>query len=291
MKKIFSAFLVAIIALTLITPSSTYAAVKLNTTELILNEGSTYTLKVTGTKSKVTWSSSNKKVATVNSKGKVTAKSPGTTNIVAKVNKKKYTCKLKVKAVFNADVARANIDGKHYDFDNGVVLFLKNNYSLPMELSANLIFSDSEGNFLGMKTVFNYYFEKDKECALIFDVPFDNRLKDEKSRYRYSVSLVPKEIMFYTSNVSDITTKYTIDKDNKKVIVEATNDGKETGTRTEIAVVFYKDKKIVGGDSDIFDVSKPGSSDKIKFAFPLDENNKTIDIDDCKVYVNYSYIW
>lgn len=47
---------------------------------------------------KVKWSSSNKKVASVNKSGKVTAKKKGTAKITAKVGKKKYTCKVTVKA-------------------------------------------------------------------------------------------------------------------------------------------------------------------------------------------------
>ena len=46
------------------------ASVKLSATKVTLVKGESKTLKVTGTKSKVTWSSSKKSVATVTSKGK-----------------------------------------------------------------------------------------------------------------------------------------------------------------------------------------------------------------------------
>ena len=49
-----------------------------------------------GTKAKVTWSTSNKKVATV-SKGVVKARKEGTAVITAKAGKKKLTCKITVK--------------------------------------------------------------------------------------------------------------------------------------------------------------------------------------------------
>ena len=47
-------------------------------------------------KTKATWKSSNPKVATVSSKGKVTAKKKGTTTITAKTNGKTYQCKVTV---------------------------------------------------------------------------------------------------------------------------------------------------------------------------------------------------
>lgn len=54
-------------------------------------------LKMQWVKGKVKWSSSNKKVATVDAKGKVTAKKKGTAKISAKVGGKTYKCKITVK--------------------------------------------------------------------------------------------------------------------------------------------------------------------------------------------------
>lgn len=79
------------------TPSVSAAKVKLNKTKLTLQVKKSYTLKVKGTKKKAKWSSSKKKVATVSSKGKVTAKKVGTATITAKVGRKKYKCKVTVK--------------------------------------------------------------------------------------------------------------------------------------------------------------------------------------------------
>lgn len=76
----------------------TYAAmIKLNKKKATLYEGKTLQLKVSGTKKKVYWKSSNKKIATVSTKGKVIAKKKGTSTITAKIGKKKLTCKITVK--------------------------------------------------------------------------------------------------------------------------------------------------------------------------------------------------
>ncbi len=71
--------------------------IKLNKTKITLVKGKSTTLKVIGTKKKAKWSTSNKKIAIVNSKGKVTAKKKGTVTITAKIGSKKYKCKIIVK--------------------------------------------------------------------------------------------------------------------------------------------------------------------------------------------------
>ena len=69
---------------------------KISKSSKTILKGSTYTLKVTGTTSKVTWISSNKQIAKVNYKGKVTALKAGTATITASVNGKKLKCTVKV---------------------------------------------------------------------------------------------------------------------------------------------------------------------------------------------------
>lgn len=69
---------------------------KLNKSELTLWVGNVQQLNVYGVAGE-TWSSSNKRIATVNSKGEVTAKAPGKVTIIATANNKKYKCKVTVR--------------------------------------------------------------------------------------------------------------------------------------------------------------------------------------------------
>ena len=71
--------------------------IKLNVTSKTLYKGKSLTLKVSGTNKKVTWSSDKTSVATVTSKGKVTAKKVGIAYIYAKVSGKTLKCKITVK--------------------------------------------------------------------------------------------------------------------------------------------------------------------------------------------------
>jgi len=79
------------------------ASIKLNSTSFTLEVGKTKTLSVLGSKSKVTWSSSKKSVATVSSGGKVTAKAAGTATIYASVAGKKLSSKVTVKKPVKLD--------------------------------------------------------------------------------------------------------------------------------------------------------------------------------------------
>ena len=106
LKKLLAINLIALTLMTVpmiftdlsITPVVQAASsIKISKKKKTLRVGDKYTLKITGTSKKVKWKSSNKKVATVNSKGKVKAKKKGTATITAKVGGKKYKCKITVK--------------------------------------------------------------------------------------------------------------------------------------------------------------------------------------------------
>ena len=102
MKKFKSLLISLVLTLTCISmvtsPNFVQAAsIKLNKTSLTIYTGKTSTLKVIGTSKKVTWSTSNKNVATVSSKGTVSAKSPGKATITARISNKNLKCNVTVK--------------------------------------------------------------------------------------------------------------------------------------------------------------------------------------------------
>ena len=98
MKKLLALLLSIVLCFSIIqvnTHTVLAAKLKLNYTYYTMSGGLTVKLKVKG-KKKVKWSSTNKKVAKVTSKGKVTALKKGKCYIIAKAGKKKAKCRLKV---------------------------------------------------------------------------------------------------------------------------------------------------------------------------------------------------
>ncbi len=86
------------------------ATVKLSKKSVKLEVGKTKKIKVKGTKETVTWSTSDKKVATVSKKGKITAKGVGECTITAKAGSKTLTCKVTVTAPASLNDSHSTID-------------------------------------------------------------------------------------------------------------------------------------------------------------------------------------
>ena len=91
------AFVITLIMIFIPQADAAKKKVKISDTKISLYVGESYSLKLKNNKKKIKWSTSNKKVATVSSKGKVKGKKKGSATITAKVGKKKYKCKVTVK--------------------------------------------------------------------------------------------------------------------------------------------------------------------------------------------------
>lgn len=81
---------------------------KLNYKSVTLDVGETFQLKLEGTKGKIKWYSYLPSVASVDSKGKVTANDFGKTAITAKVGNSEYNCQVEVKGIRGISVELEN---------------------------------------------------------------------------------------------------------------------------------------------------------------------------------------
>ena len=110
-KKLALLAILFAMCVSILVPMNAQAAskkkIKLNKTKVQLVKGTKYQLKLKDKNGKtisyksIKFSSKNKKIATVNKKGKITAKKNGTTYIYAKCKGKKYKCKV---VVFTAKI-------------------------------------------------------------------------------------------------------------------------------------------------------------------------------------------
>lgn len=290
MRNLFKTF-VLLLLIFIIPTGTAKAAVKLNTANAEIKVGETLLLKVTGTKKKVKWSSSNKQVATVTKKGKVTAKQVGSATITAKVAKKTFRCYVTVESNFSASEATEKISCTLQDTGKGVVAILKNNNEITVKISAKMAYY-SGGIMIGTRSDDNYAFESGEECALFFYAPHDADYHDvEYDDYKITLSVEEGgSSLVCDSNGIEVTEDFGTDN----ISAEIKNNSGKTLNSVLVSCVFYdSSNNAIGYDNHYAECKTDGSIDFITFNFPHDENYKTIYPSDYKIYVNsaYSYDW
>lgn len=97
-KSMLSVFLAVFMVASLVVIPSSAASPKLNKTSVTVTKGYQTTLSVSNASGSVTWSTGDKSIATVSSKGKVAGKNPGTTYVYAKTGGTTLKCKVTVVA-------------------------------------------------------------------------------------------------------------------------------------------------------------------------------------------------
>ncbi len=100
-REIVAQIMVFVLTIAMLIPSGIKAEAKgkvaLSKSSVSIYVGESVRLKIKNITVKAKWSSQNKTIAVVNSKGKVTGKKKGTTIIIARVGNKDYQCKVQVK--------------------------------------------------------------------------------------------------------------------------------------------------------------------------------------------------
>ena len=289
-KKILAIMLVMMLAV-IVVPVQTQAAARISAASKTLNVGETTTLKVYGTSSKIKWSSSNKSVASVNQKGKITAKSEGTAIIKAKVSKKTLKCTINVKSKFSANEATKNISCTLQDTGSGVVAILKNNNKITVSVNAKLAYY-SNGKMIDTASEENYAFESGAECALFFNAPYDSEYKNvDYDDYKITMSVEEgSSSLICGSKGIEVSSEF----GEGNVSAEITNNSGRDLSSIIVSCIFYdSSKNAIGYEHHYVECKASGSSDFATFDFPYDENYEAITPDSYVTYVNcaYKYSW
>ena len=134
-KIVISVLLSFIIIFSWMMNENVFAAgkVKLNKKVATVTVGDTLKLKISGTKKKIKWYSSNKKVASVSSTGIVKAKKEGNVKITAKVKKKSYSCKIKINSKV-IPITSITLDKNILSIDTGDIATLQSTV-LPLNMT------------------------------------------------------------------------------------------------------------------------------------------------------------
>lgn len=287
-KRIISSLLALLLVITILVPSTNVqAAVKLNRTSLTMNVGDTSQLKINGTSKKVSWSSNKSSVASVNSKGKVTAKKEGTATISAKVSGKTYKCNVTVKSTFSSKDAVKNIKCELQNTGKGVVALLTNKNKSAVSIEAKLVYFDNAGSMLMSTSDDVYCLEPDATCALFFIAPYDSNYDSiDYSDYKLTMSVEKSYYTKYAASQIEVTSNTGSDN----ITAEVINNSDYDLDTIKLSVVYYDaNNNAIGYKSTYANCESSGSVDYLTFSFPHDSDYNTIYPASYKIYVNHAY--
>lgn len=258
---------------------------KLSIKSITLKVGETSTVKVKGTKQNVKWKSSKKSVATVKN-GKITAKKAGTANITATILGKKFTCKVTVKKASNGgfsgntSTSKNNVTYHAEATPSGEVIILQNNYNYAVAVDISCAFC-LNGQIV---SVSNQYYT----CVIEPGMKYATLMTNYGGQWdSVKINLKTENVSYFDFNAKNIT--YTSNRGTNGVILTVKNNGKNN-RGTHMAVVYYKNGRIIGCDDNLFaNVQSKGSTDYLESRYPTDSDYKTIIPDRYEVYVNMSY--
>lgn len=250
---------------------------KLSSEKLTIAKGKTATLKVSGNSQKVTWKSSNKKIATVTSKGLVKGVKAGSCTIAATVGGKKYNCKV---TVTNTQKSNGGVRYKSSAAKDGVAVIVKNNYPYAVSVDMDCLFYDSSGIMLKKSSDYEYALEVGGECAL-FAYNFDEDWDTYKVNMK--VERASSHIILNAKNIK-VSSSY----GDENVMVKVSNAG-QRNEFTKIAILFYVNGRVYDYEEQYADVKNKGDVDYLEFHFPYDYNYDTVIPDTYEIYVNSSY--
>lgn len=279
-KRIISGLFALLLLASILVPCTAQAAVKISKSKATIYVGKTLQLKLTGASKKATWSTSNKSVAIVTSKGKVTGKSEGIARITAKVGKKKYNCTVTVKSEFDSVEATKNVTFERYDTGNGIIVIATNNNKYPVAIDETIVYYDGE-TMIDTTQEDIYCLSPNSSYAYSFYGPIDNEYNIvQYSSFKSKVKILKP---VFTDNASYIKTNS--DLGSGQVVVEATNTGK-TVDGVIVSIVFYKNGKPISLDATRLECNEPNSTSYADFKFPYDfETYTSIIPDDYDIFV------
>lgn len=268
-------------------------APKIGKTSISLQTGNSYTLKISGTKQSIKWSSSNKSIATVSSKGIVKGVKAGSATITAKLScGKKYTYKV---TVLEPAVNLAKIQTTNYNIsgNKGVVSIVKNNNPMAIKVTVTVLYYDSNGSLISTNSENNYCLQSGRTCALKISAPYDSNYKRVAySSYKVKVSATKCTNMIY--GAGSISLDINNSPSTEIVVIGATNVGSKNFYSVQLAIVFFDSNgQCIGYDYAYPECGTAGSTDYVNFRYPYDSNYDTITPSSYKVYVNnaYDYSW
>lgn len=258
---------------------------KISSSSITMIKGSSSTLSITGNTQKVKWSTSNKNIATVTSKGKIIAKNTGSTTITATIGTKKYKCKVTVKSELSQSDLKKLIKYESYEPSNSnyIVTKFTNTSSSPVYLEKISIIYYNSGKMVYTDSDYDFLIHSNSEGLASFNKP-----KSPYTSFEISYSVANTNKYYIGASASD-KIKINSNKSVDGVTVSAKNTLDKEITKSDIGIIFYKNNEVLDFDiKTIYSISS-GSTQYIQFRGPIDNEYNNITFDKYELFIFDTY--
>ena len=157
----------------------------------------------------------------------------------------------------------------------------KNNNNEVLDLSVKINFYDNSGALIGS--------DDDYLLGIAPGQEFVSEFFEAPSKFDTYKIEFEKEKSNYISRNNDIEVTPSKNDVDEKIILQFKNISNEEIRSVDVGVVFYRDGKIVGYDSDYETGLKGGETAVLSARYPTDEYYNTVKFDNYKVYINGAY--
>ena len=161
--------------------------------------------------------------------------------------------------------------------NNKLILFITNNNTEIVDTEIKVEFYDQDDKKVSTEEdIYSAILDK-KEIAVVFDI-FKN--------YDYFKVFIETTKSSFKSYEDKITILEQNDTENFNMKFKITNNAEEDIDYLELAIIYYKDDKIVGVESEYKSNIKKGKDITFNLSYPYNSKFELIEYNNFKIYVN-----
>lgn len=181
------------------------------------------------------------------------------------------------KNVKTNDKYSENIEVKTATLDDTLLVTLKNNNQITIDTDIIINYYDKKDKLVSSDEDTYSAITPKKDITISFNI--------YKNYSYYEIELVSSKTN-YTNYENDIKISENNNEEEKSITFNVKNNSKNTIEYIELAILFYKNNKLISYDSEYIFKLAANKEAQIEFLYPYDDNFNVLDFDNYEIKVN-----
>lgn len=161
--------------------------------------------------------------------------------------------------------------------NDSLLLFITNNNKTTIDMDIKVEFYNKKDKVVSTEEDIYSAIKDKKELVVIFDI---------YKEYEYYKVFIESEKSAFISYEDKINITEENNIDNNQINFKITNNAEEAIEYLELAIIYYKENKIVGYDYNFVTNFKKSGTTSIDFSYPYNANYDLVEYDNYKLFIN-----